>query len=141
MLYGSYSIANKEPNRSDYVESSANSRPKHETLYDTEFGYKYINNWMIFNINLFNMNYDNQLIKTGEINDVGYFTSKNVESSFRRGIEIEGAYEISKKINISGNLTISENKVDSFTQFIDNWDTWGQEQILHENTDLAFSPN
>ena len=140
MLYGSYSIANKEPNRADYVESSPNSRPVHETLYDTEFGYKYINNWMIFNINLFNMNYDNQLIKTGEINDVGYFTSKNVESSFRRGIEIEGAYEISKKINISGNLTISENKVDSFTQFIDNWDTWGQEQILHENTDLAFSP-
>ena len=140
MLYGSYSIANKEPNRADYVESSPNSRPVHETLYDTEFGYKYINNWMIFNINLFNMNYDNQLIKTGEINDVGYFTSKNVESSFRRGIEIEGSYEISKKINISGNLTISENKVDSFTQFIDNWDTWGQEQILHENTDLAFSP-
>ena len=140
MLYGSYSVANKEPNRADYVESSPNSRPVHETLYDTEFGYKYINNWMIFNINLFNMNYDNQLIKTGEINDVGYFTSKNVESSFRRGIEIEGSYEISKKINISGNLTISENKVDSFTQFIDNWDTWGQEQILHENTDLAFSP-
>ena len=140
MLYGSYSIANKEPNRADYVESSPNSRPVHEKLYDTEFGYKYINNWMIFNINLFNMNYDNQLIKTGEINDVGYFTSKNVESSYRRGIEIEGSYEISKKINISGNLTISENKVDSFTQFIDNWDTWGQEQILHENTDLAFSP-
>ena len=140
MLYGSYSVANKEPNRADYVESSPNSRPVHETLYDTEFGYKYINNWMIFNINFFNMNYDNQLIKTGEINDVGYFTSKNVESSFRRGIEIEGSYEISKKINISGNLTISENKVDSFTQFIDNWDTWGQEQILHENTDLAFSP-
>ena len=140
MLYGSFSVANKEPNRADYVESSPNSRPVHETLYDTEFGYKYINNWMIFNINFFNMNYDNQLIKTGEINDVGYFTSKNVESSYRRGIEIEGTYEISKKINISGNLTISENKVDSFTQFIDNWDTWGQEQILHENTDLAFSP-
>ena len=120
---------------------AASSRPVHETLYDTEFGYKYVNNWLIFNINFFNMNYDNQLIKTGEINDVGYFTSKNVESSFRRGIEIEGTYEISKKINISGNLTISENKVDSFTQFIDNWDTWGQEQILHENTDLAFSPN
>lgn len=140
MLYGSYSVANKEPNRADYVESTPNSRPVHETLYDTEFGYKYFDNWMIININFFNMNYDNQLIKTGEINDVGYFTSKNVESSYRRGIEIEGAYEISKKINISGNLTISENKVDSFTQFIDNWDTWGQEQILHENTDLAFSP-
>ena len=140
-LYGSYAVANKEPNRADYVESSPNSRPVHETLYDTEIGYKYTDKWLIFNINLFNMNYDNQLIKTGEINDVGYFTSKNIKSSFRRGMEVEGAFIINEKLNISGNLTISENKVDSFTQYVDNWDTWGQSQIFHENSDLAFSPN
>ena len=140
LFYGSYAVANKEPNRADYVESSPNSRPVHETLYDTEVGYKYSDKWMVLNINLFNMNYDNQLIKTGEINDVGYFTSKNIKSSYRRGLEVEGSYELSKKLNISGNLTISENKVDTFTQFIDNWDTWGQSQVIHENTDLAFSP-
>ena len=140
IFYGSYAVANKEPNRADYVESSPNSRPVHETLYDTEVGYKYSDKWMVLNINLFNMNYDNQLIKTGEINDVGYFTSKNIKSSYRRGLEVEGSYELSKKLNISGNLTISENKVDTFTQFIDNWDTWGQSQVIHENTDLAFSP-
>ena len=140
IFYGSYAVANKEPNRADYVESSPNSRPVHETLYDTEVGYKYSDKWMVLNINLFNMNYDNQLIKTGEINDVGYFTSKNIKSSYRRGLEVEGSYELSKKLNISGNLTISENKVDTFTQFIDNWDTWGQSQVIHENTNLAFSP-
>ena len=140
-LYGSYAVANKEPNRADYVESSPNSRPVHETLYDTEIGYKYTDKRLIFNVNLFNMNYDNQLIKTGEINDVGYFTSKNIKSSFRRGMEVEGAFIINEKLNVSGNLTISENKVDSFTQYVDNWDTWGQSQIFHENSDLAFSPN
>ena len=98
MLYGSYSVANKEPNRADYVESSPNSRPVHETLYDTEVGYKYSDKWMMLNINLFNMNYDNQLIKTGEINDVGYFTSKNIKSSFRRGMEVEGAFIINEKL-------------------------------------------
>ena len=140
-LYGSYSVANKEPNRADYVESSPNSRPVYETLYDTEIGYKYTDKRLIFNVNLFNMNYDNQLIKTGEINDVGYFTSKNIKSSFRRGMEVEGGFIINEKLNVSGNLTISENKVDSFTQYVDNWDTWGQSQIFHENSDLAFSPN
>lgn len=140
IFYGSYAVANKEPNRADYVESSPNSRPVHETLYDTEIGYKYSDKWMVLNINLFNMNYDNQLIKTGEINDVGYFTSKNIKSSYRRGLEVEGSYELSKKLNISGNLTISENKVDTFTQFIDNWDTGEQSQVIHENTNLAFSP-
>ena len=56
-------------------------------------------------------------------------------------MEVEGAFIINEKLNVSGNLTISENKVDSFTQYVDNWDTWGQSQIFHENSDLAFSPN
>ena len=141
LFYASYAVANKEPNRADYVESSPNSRPVHETLFDTEIGYKYQDKWLMFNLNFYYMDYDNQLIKTGEINDVGYFTSKNVKSSFRRGIEAEGAYMINKNFKVSGNLTISENKVDTFTQYVDNWDTWGQSQIFHKNTDLAFSPN
>ena len=141
LFYASYAVANKEPNRADYVESSPNSRPVHETLFDTEIGYKYQDKWLMFNLNFYYMDYDNQLIKTGEINDVGYFTSKNVKSSFRRGLEAEGAYMINKNFKVSGNLTISENKVDTFTQYVDNWDTWGQSQIFHKNTDLAFSPN
>jgi len=141
LFYASYAVANKEPNRADYVESSPNSRPIHETLFDTEIGYKYQDKWLIFNLNFYYMDYDNQLIKTGEINDVGYFTSKNVKNSFRKGVEIESSYILNNKISISGNLTISENKLDTLIQYVDNWDTWGQNQVVHQNTDLAFSPN
>ncbi|MDC1025072.1 TonB-dependent receptor [Flavobacteriales bacterium] len=141
LFYASYAVANKEPNRADYVESSPNSRPVHETLFDTEIGYKYQDKWLMFNLNFYYMDYDNQLIKTGEINDVGYFTSKNVKNSFRKGLEIESSYIINNKISVSGNLTISENKLDTLTLYLDNWDTWGQNQVVHENTDLAFSPN
>ena len=141
LIYGSFAVGNKEPNRSDYVESSPNSRPVHETLYDTEIGFKYNNNKLRFNANFYLMNYDNQLIKTGEINDVGYFTSENVKKSFRRGVEIEGSIALNKKFAWAGNITLSENKVDTFIQFIDNWDTWGQEEVTYSNTDLAFSPN
>ena len=141
LIYGSFAVGNKEPNRSDYVESSPNSRPVHETLYDTEIGFKYNNNKLRFNANFYLMNYDNQLIKTGEINDVGYFTSENVKKSFRRGVEIEGSMALNKKFAWAGNITLSENKVDTFIQFIDNWDTWGQEEVTYSNTDLAFSPN
>ena len=141
LIYGSFAVGNKEPNRSDYVESSPNSRPVHETLYDTEIGFKYNNNKLRFNANFYLMNYDNQLIKTGEINDVGYFTSENVKKSFRRGVEIEGSMALNKKFAWAGNMTLSENKVDTFIQFIDNWDTWEQEEVTYSNTDLAFSPN
>ena len=141
LIYGSFAVGNKEPNRSDYIESSPNSRPVHETLYDTEIGFKYNNNKLRFNANFYLMNYDNQLIKTGEINDVGYFTSENVKKSFRRGVEIEGSIALNKKFAWAGNMTLSENKVDTFIQFIDNWDTWEQEEVTYSNTDLAFSPN
>jgi iron complex outermembrane receptor protein len=87
------------------------------------------------------MDYDNQLIKTGEINDVGYFTSKNVKNSFRKGLEIESSYILNNKLSLSGNLTISKNKLDTLVQYVDNWDTGDQNQVVHENTDLAFSPN
>ena len=141
LFYASYAVANKEPNRADYVESSPNSRPVHETLFDTEIGYKYQDKWLMFNLNFYYMDYDNQLIKTGEINDVGYFTSKNVKNSFRKGVEIESSYILNNKLSLSGNLTISENKLDTLIQYVDNWDTGDQNQVVHENTDLAFSPN
>ena len=141
LFYASYAVANKEPNRADYVESSPNSRPVHETLFDTEIGYKYQDKWLMFNLNFYYMDYDNQLIKTGEINDVGYFTSKNVKNSFRKGVEIESSYILNNKLSLSGNLTISENKLDTLVQYVDNWDTGDQNQVVHENTDLAFSPN
>jgi iron complex outermembrane receptor protein len=141
LFYGSFAVANKEPNRSDYVESSPNSRPLHETLYDTEIGFKYSTSDFRFNANAYIMNYDNQLIKTGEINDVGYFTSENVKSSFRRGIELEGSVLLSKKLAWAANMTLSENKIDTFIQYIDSWDTGEQEEVIYTNTDLAFSPS
>ena len=141
LFYGSFAVANKEPNRSDYVESSPNSRPLHETLYDTEIGFKYSTSDFRFNANAYIMNYDNQLIKTGEINDVGYFTSENVKSSFRRGIELEGSALLSKKLTWAANMTLSENKIDTLIEYIDSWDTGGQEEVIYTNTDLAFSPS
>ena len=141
LLYGSFAVANKEPNRSDYIESSPDSRPLHETLYDTEIGFKYTTKDFKFNANAYIMNYDNQLIKTGEINDVGYFTSENVKKSFRRGIEIEGSILLSKKLAWAANMTLSENKIDTFIQYIDSWDTGGQQETIYTETDLAFSPS
>ena len=140
-IYASFSVGNKEPNRNDYIESTPKSRPKHETLFDTELGYKINYNETFVFINLYNMKYHNQLVLTGRINDVGAYTRTNINDSFRQGIEIETKHKLNNKIFISGNLSISKNKIKKFTEYIDNWDNWGQDSIVHENTDLAFSPN
>ena len=142
VIYASFGVANKEPNRSDYTESSADSRPTHETLYDTEIGYKKVGDKMTFGANFYFMNYENQLVMTGKMNDVGARTHVNVTESFRKGIEIEGTYKLTTKLTWAANMTLSENKIVSpFVEDVDNWDTWGVDQVTHENTDLAFSPN
>ena len=140
-IYASFSVGNKEPNRNDYIESTPKSRPKHETLFDTELGYKINYNETFVFINLYNMKYHNQLVLTGRINDVGAYTRTNINDSYRQGIEIETKHKLNNKISISGNLSISKNKIKKFTEYIDNWDNWGQDSVVHENTDLAFSPN
>ena len=140
-IYASFSVGNKEPNRNDYIESTPKSRPKHETLFDTELGYKINYNETFVFINLYNMKYHNQLVLTGRINDVGAYTRTNINDSYRQGIEIETKHKLNNKMSISGNLSISKNKIKKFTEYIDNWDNWGQDSVVHENTDLAFSPN
>ena len=139
--YASFAVANKEPNRNDFVESSPDSRPQHETLFDTELGYKINGNKLQFGINAYYMVYENQLVLTGQINDVGAYTRTNIDYSERKGIEVEAAYVISEKLKWVGNATFSENKIANFTEYVDNWDTWGQETIHYEDTDISFSPD
>ena len=140
-LYASFGVANREPNRSDYTESTPNSRPEHESLYNIELGFRQIWKRARLNINAYHMLYNNQLVLTGQINDVGEYTRTNVEDSYRAGIELDGSVMLGNNFSLSANTTLSQNKIKSFTEYIDNWDTWGQETVEHENTDLAFSPN
>ena len=140
-FFVSLSEGKREPNRNDYVESSPNSRPKPETLYDTEIGYKYNSNNMAFGINLYNMDYKNQLVKTGEINDVGSSVHSNIKDSYRKGIELEASVKLTSKLSWNGNLTFSKNKIVEHTEFIDNWDTGDKDETSYQNTDISFSPN
>ena len=137
----SFAIANREPNRSDFIESSPNSRPLHETLYDTEVGYKMESSNFAFSATAYYMIYENQLILTGKINDVGAYTRENVGYSERKGIELEAGVKINPKWSWSANATFSENTIAHYTEYVDNWDTWGQESKSYSNTTIAFSPD
>lgn len=141
-LYLSFATANREPNRSNYVDADpAGKQPVHETLHDWEFGYNYKSSLFSFSANYFYMNYKNQLVLTGEINDVGAPIMVNVDKSFRTGIELQAAVKIAGSLKWDGNISLAMNKVKNFTEYVDNWDTWGQESFELGTTDLAFSPN
>lgn len=139
--YLSVAVANREPVRRDFRESTPENHPKAENLINLETGYRYKGYKLFVNANFYYMHYNDQLVLTGQINDVGGYTRTNVDQSYRAGIELEMGYRITKKWNFAGNLTLSQNKIKTFNEYVDNYDIGGQDTIVHTNSDLAFSPN
>ena len=141
-LYASLSIANREPIRSDFIDSK--TIPQHETLYDLELGKNFNYKRGQLNTNFFWMEYDNQLITTGEINDVGANIRKNVKKSRRYGVELSNVIS-TQMININSSLTLSKNYVFNFNEYIYDY---GNDFIefntiinKYKKTDISFSPN
>ncbi len=136
----SYAIANKEPNRDDF-EAGAIAQPLHEQLHNIEIGIEKRWQKTFIAANLYGMFYNNQLVNTGKINDVGAYTRVNVDKSYRLGIELQAAHNFNNKFNIQSNLSLSRNKINRFTEFFDNYDVGTQETVNHSNTDISLSPN
>ena len=130
-FYVSLARAFREPTRSDF-ENNINIQP--EELIDYELGWNFTSEKFYFSSNLYYMKYKNQLVLTGSIDDVGTPIRDNSGESYRKGIEIESAYVLSDKINISGNMSFSKNKnVDYVTNLN------GQSVNLGD-TEISFSP-
>ena len=131
-IYFSLSKAHREPTRSDF-ENNINIQP--EELIDYELGWKYNAEKFLFNSNLYYMGYKNQLVLTGALDDVGSPIRENSGKSYRMGIELESVYKATNKLNISANISLSENKnVDYKTNYNGVITDWG-------DTDISFSPN
>lgn len=158
MLYTSLSLGNKEPNRNDFVQSSPQSRPQSERLYDIEAGYRFQSSQIAFGLNAYAMLYDDQLVVTGAVNDVGAFNRQNVDQSYRIGLEFEFAWKPIAQVQWDFNTTLSQNKIQDFVEVVDFFGSGEDLAVLQEqgfvlneqsgqlernlgNTDIAFSPN
>ena len=138
--YTSVAVANKEPNRDDF-EASATEQPRREQLVDWETGFELKKPKYAINANVYYMNYKDQLVLTGKINDVGAYTRTNVPKSYRAGLELQVKYAFNKKYNTSYSITFSQNKIEEFTEYIDDYDQFTQVAIQHKNTNIALSPS
>ena len=137
--YAYYGVSNKEPNRDDF-EAGMENQPKRERLNDIEWGVEKNGRKINWAANFFYMDYQDQLVLTGKINDVGAYTRTNIKDSYRLGAELLGTAKINSWVNVNANLAISSNKVRRFQEFLDDYDLGGQKSIGYEKTDLAYSP-
>jgi len=140
-IYVSFAVGNHEPNRSDFVNSSPQSRPKAENLKDFEFGYRYSEPTFGASINGFYMLYKNQLVLTGALDDVGEAIRTNIKDSYRAGIEVSTRLKIAEPLNWYINATLSTNKVKNFEQYLQNYDTGTLDGTQYKKTEIAYSPD
>lgn len=138
-IYFSYARGAKEPNRDDF-ETGKNEQPMAEYLNDVEIGVEQKNKRYNWTINLYYMQYKNQLVLTGKINDVGAYTRTNIPNSYRMGLELTGGALFSEWLSASANASYSRNRIKNFTEFIDDYDNGGQKKNLYNETDISFSP-
>jgi iron complex outermembrane recepter protein len=138
--YASYALSKKEPNRDDF-EAGITNQPEREKLRDLEVGFDNRKTNYSYGANLYYMNYKDQLILTGQINDVGAYTRVNVPNSYRAGVELQGAVNLASWVNAAANLTLSQNKIKNSSEYLDDYDNGGQVKINHDNTDISFSPS
>ena len=137
--YASFAVAGKEPNRDDFEAGTA-QQPKAENLVDLEWGFEKNNAHNSIGCGFYFMQYRDQLVLTGKINDVGAYTRSNIPNSFRVGIELQGKATINRWMNVSGNISGSENKIKNYTEFLDDYDNGGQQTKFYPKTTLSFSP-
>lgn len=138
-VYASFAVANHEPNREDF-EAGAGNLPKPERLYDVEAGYELTRKSWSAGANLYFMDYKDQLVLTGQINDVGAYTRTNVAKSYRAGIELQAAVKPLSWLQLMGNATFSQNKIKDFSEYVDNYDDGTQQVTRYGTSTIAFSP-
>lgn len=144
-LYASYAVAHREPTRSNIVDNAI--EPVEEKLNNIEVGYQFQGNRSAFNANVYYMDYKDQLVPTGNLNDVGAVIQENVAESYRLGIELSGGIQLSSKLKWEANATIGTSNISEFTQFTSiftdplTFGYVGDTTITYIDTEIAFSPN
>ncbi len=144
-FYASFAIGNKEPNRSDIIDAPPGTTPEHETLNNLEVGIRKSMDALAFELNYYYMDYKNQLVLTGDVNDVGASIRTNVPDSYRMGLEASALWSITDKLNWNVNATISQNRIQEFTEIIvdygENFDEFNLIENDYQDTDISFSPS
>ena len=141
-IYASFAVAQKEPTRSDFTDrymfATDQTQPKSETLFDYELGYQFAAPRLQLGLNLYYMNYRDQLIPTGMVNDSSEALNVNVPKSYRCGVELTAAWNVARWLTLGGNATLSSNKILDYVDMLAESPTYGEN--LGTMT-IAYSPD
>lgn len=139
--YGHGGIGNREPVRSDFIDRDINDQPKPEQVMDLELGLTGEGENGNLSVNLFYMNYKDQLVPTGELNDVGALVRRNIAESFRGGIEVALDRSFLSYWKVKANMTWMNSKIRDWNEPIVDYATGETTLVNYEETSMALSPD
>ena len=146
-VYASFAVAQKEPTRNNYTDGLFLKHPTSEKLYDWEAGYEFRSGRFSAGANFYYMNYKDQLVLNGKINEIGELMAENVPNSYRMGVELMAGFRFTDWLRWDVNATFSRNRIKDYVGYVsdydaDTWDDmWTQTEIHAGNTTIAFSPS
>lgn len=145
-IYASFGIAQKEPSRNNYTDGLFTEFPKPEKMFDYELGYTYRNERFTAGVNLYYMDYTDQLVLNGRLNDIGEPMAENVKDSYRMGMELTAGMKFSDLFRWDVNATLSKNRIKNYVEYISDFDESWEELNTQTSrslgtTPIAFSPS
>lgn len=140
-VYASVAVAHREPNRTHYTDVSPREYPRAERLTDWEVGYAFRSRTFTAGLNLYYMDYQDQLVKNGQKSDVGYDLSVNVPRSYRMGAELSSSLQILPSLRWDLALGVSRNRIEDYTIYV--WSDKANNNVAdsYHDTPIAYSPN
>ena len=130
-LYISYGRASREPRRSDFEQGVFTP----EILDDYELGWRFTGENNTLSANLYYMDYKDQLVLTGQLDDSGGFIRETSGNSYRAGLEVEGDFRVLQQLHVRPNIALSSNKNKDYTTSRDG------ELVNLGTTNISFSPS
>lgn len=141
--YGSVALGHREPGKSDIKENiKGDLYPiSPESMVDIELGYSYAGRKLSASVSAYAMEYDDMLLETGRLSTSGYNIKENIGRAWRRGVELSAACLPTRYLRFDGNLTLSVNRIEDYTAYLEDWVDGGYQEEHYRNAQMILSPN
>ena len=156
-LFASVGNSHREPERNNFTDNGNSPAPTAEKMIDYELGYNFSGSTFRGGINLYWMQYTDQLVQTGLLSDIGEPLTTNIKDSYRAGIELTAGWDVTPWLTLEGNASLSRNKIKDYDEYVEDWDDWegnpdaaayhcdgdgdGLRSFHYDESTLAFSPS
>ncbi len=139
--------SSREPTRFDYFQDDFATHEtkqndiKSESVLNSELGYEFTHRKFKSKATIFLMQFENQIIGLGQLNNFGYPVTTNVKASYRMGLELDVHYKINNFLQVYNQSSFSKNKIDKVTQFYKTTYAYSDSVLTYNNVNLALSPS